>query len=326
MFAAIGALVLTVVISTVGFMVIGDETGSVGEQAFEGFWNTLNLVSTVGSLSEMSTAERAWSLIIIIVGLGAVLYGFGTVQGLFHSGDVRHLYTRRQMHKTLQDLSGHIVLCGYGGVGRAVAAAIRKAGQQLVVIDNNAEATRHADDHGFFVIHADGTDEETLAEAGVSRAVGLIATLDNDAANVYLILLAREKNPALRIVSRADRSDTRGTLRRAGADRVIVPGEIAALQLSNLMLKPRVSEFIAAAVGEGEYDFAELAVADFPKLAGRTLGELELTTRADSIVIAIQDESGAQRFNPPAEYEVKPTDAMIIVCKEGGLERIAREF
>lgn len=322
-FGALGALIVTVVISTSGFVLLGRHQGSLLDQIFLGFWDTLNLVSTVGSLHQnMTPAERAWSMLIIIIGLGAVLYGFGTVQGLFHSGDVRRYYMRRTMQKKLDEVSGHIVLCGYGNVGREVAEQVRNAGRKLIVIDVDEDAATHADDHGFLVIQADCTDEETLREAGVDRASGLIATLDNDAANVYLILLAREKNPDLRIVSRSDKGETRSTLRRAGADRVIVPGETAAIQLSHLILKPRVSEFIAAAYGEGEFDFAEVAVLDHPNLAGKTLRTLDLPRKVEAIVIAIIDEEGRQTFNPSAEYEIKPTDVMILVCRMGVIERL----
>lgn len=324
---ALASLLATVFISTVGFIVLGKHEGSIADQAFLGLWDTLNLVSTVGNLSpDMTASQRVWSMIVIVVGLGAVLYGFGIMQGLIHSGDILRYYERKKMQRTLEELSGHIVLCGYGSVGRAVAREVNKAGRKLVVIDHDKEAATHADEHGYFAIHADCTDEETLQEAGIYSASGLIATLDHDAANVYLILLAREQNPGLRIVSRADRAETRSALRRAGADQVIVPGEIAAMQLSHLMLKPKVSEFFSSATGEGEYDFTELAVQDYPGLSGKSLSDLNLPRKAEAIVITIIDEAGKQIFNPPAEHVIQPHDSLIIVGKEGALKKIEEKF
>lgn len=168
-FAAIAVLIITVAISTIGFVLLNDDNAPLLNRGLDGFWNTLNLVSTVGSLTELSGPERAWSAIVIVVGLGAVLYGFGTVQGLFNSGDVLLYYARRKMEENMRELSGHIVLCGYGGVGRTVATEVRKAGRELVIIDHSEDAVQHADEHGFLVVRADCTDEETLKEAGIAR-------------------------------------------------------------------------------------------------------------------------------------------------------------
>ena len=320
---AVSILVSTVLLSTLGFVLLGEHEGSLLQRAFYAFWDTLNLVSTVGSLhTDLTNTERAWALLIIVVGLGAVLYGFGIMQNLLQSGEVLHFYARKKMHKTLENLSDHIVLCGYGGVGRTVAMDLEKAGLLLVVIDNNPEMIKIADEHGFLAIQGDCTDEETLRQAGVDRAAGLIATLDHDPANVYLILLAREQNPGLRIVSRAEKSESRTTLLRAGADRVIVPGEIAALQLSHLILKPIVSEIIAASTVEGDLDFAEIAVTKYPEFIGKSLLELSLPQTAEVIVISIIDVDGNHVFNPPENRVVQDSDTLLVVSKAGGIDQI----
>lgn len=311
-----------IIASTLFLMVLAGE-GSIQNRFLFALWDTLNLISTVGSLEEdLTTSQRVWAILVIALGLGAVLYAYGTLQSLLQSGDVRLLYVRRKMQRTLEDLTGHIIICGYGMVGRRVAEDIGKAGQPLVAIDIRPEAAAEADADGHLAINADCTDEQTLREAGIERASGLIATLDNDAANVFLTLIARELKPNLRIVTRADRDETRSTLRRAGASRVIVPNEIAGSQLSHLMLKPRVSEFIASAIGEGDYEFMEMEIADFPTVAGKSLRQLDLPRKTGAIVISIIDGEGNHYFNPQADRTIEPTDTLIIVCQEGGVDRI----
>jgi voltage-gated potassium channel len=323
---SIAALIGIVVISTVGFVVFGAERYGhlpVGERFFLAYWDTLNLVSTVGSLREdFTTAQRTWAILVIVFGLGAVLAAFSTIMGLLQGGDVRQQYVRRKMQRTLNELRNHIIICGFGEVGQRVAADVRKAGHDLVIIDRDPAAAEAADVEGYLVIRADCTRSRTLHQAGAEWAAGLIATLSDDATNVYLILIARELRGDLRIVTRADRDETRNTLRRAGADRVIVPSEIAGLQLSHLILRPRVSEFIASAVGEGEYEFAEIAVADLPVLAGKSLRQLDLPRRHGAIVISIIDGEGRHTFNPSADRAIEPDDMLIVVCQEGGLSRI----
>jgi voltage-gated potassium channel len=319
-------LYLAVVVVTIalGFFILDvaqNPDGDLTDYWFEAVWNTLNIVSTVGSLTEVSPLERARGMLAIVVGLGAVLFGFGTLMALF-TGDVARMLERRKMRRKLHDMKDHIVVCGYGRVGRAVAAELRRHKEPLVVIDGNPEAVTLANEDGHTAVQGDCTEDHTLRAASIDHARGLIAALESDAANVYLILMARELQPRLRIVSRAELSETRPRLKRAGADRVIAPSELAAHQLSHLMLKPLVSEFVAAATGEGEFDFAELEVSHHAHLQEKTLGDLDLPGRAEAIVISVVTETGQHDFNPQADRVLKPGDTLVLVCREGGLQRI----
>jgi len=243
--AAALALGLTIVISTLGLLVLGRH----GEQAFGtrlllAFWDTLNLVSTIGNLQEEFTlGQRLWAIVVILFGLGAALFGFSTLQALIQEDFVR-LYARRKMKKTLEGLDGHVIVCGYGQVGRAVVDDLLSGDVPHVVIDNDEDIVDAAEASDVLAIHGDCTRDETLDTAGVHRASGLVATLNSDAANVFLILVARELNPSLRIVARAEREESCARIRRAGANQVIVPSDIAGFRLSGMIRKPNISEFM----------------------------------------------------------------------------------
>jgi voltage-gated potassium channel len=320
---SITALLGIVIISTVGLVVLGESEAPIHDRVFLALWDTLSLISTVGDVDEQLTpGQRVFAMLVIIFGLGAVLTAFSTLLGLFQGTEVRQHLMRKRMQRTLAEMEGHIVLCGYGHVGREVARHVRRAGRELVVIAREAAAAAVAARAGFLVIRADATGEETLKLAGIERATGLIAALDNDASNVYLILIARELKPDLRIVARADRESSRSTLRRAGASRVLVPGEIAGLQLSQLVLKPHMSEFLANAVGEGEYDFAEVDVSQHPSMQKKSLRELNLPHRAEVIVISVITAGGDQIFSPPADRVLEPDDTLLIVSRVDALKNL----
>jgi voltage-gated potassium channel len=321
----IATLAGIVLISTAGLVFFSHErAGPLGQRIYYAFWDTLNLITTVGDIDEtLSTGQRAWAILVIIFGLGTVLTAFSTLQGLLLGGAVRRHFVRKKMQRTLHDLKNHIILCGFGHVGREVARRIRKAGRDLIIIDRDEQAAADADKDGYFIIRGDCTDEQTLLDAGLERAAGLIVTLDSDASNVYLILVAREMRPDLRIVTRGEKDASRRTLRRAGADRVIVPGESAGAQLSQLILKPRLSEFMAAAIDEGEYDFAEIEVAEHPELQNKALRDLNLPKRAQMIIISVISAAGEQVFSPGPDRVLKADDTLLVVCKEGGRERLA---
>lgn len=323
---SISILVSTVVVSTAGFYVLGEERygdEAVSERLFLAFWDTLNLVTTIGFVREDFTiGQRVWAIFVIVVGLAAVLSAFSTFMGVVLGKEVRSQIKRTRMKNALTDYQDHIVLCGYGAVGEEVGRHFLNERKALVVIERDDVRADIANHEGYFVIQGDCTEERVLKEAGVERASGLIATLDSDASNVFLILMARELNPKLRIVARAGTENARLAAKRAGADRVIVPGVSAGTQLSQLILKPRMSEFMAAAVAEGEYDFAEIDVATYPGMVGKMLRDLNLPKRAATIVISIVNADGEQEFSPGADRVLQEEDTLLVVYSGAAREKL----
>jgi voltage-gated potassium channel len=324
-FTAALALGLTTVISTIGLLVLGRHDGkSAGTRLLEASWDTLNLVSTVGSLEEeFTTGQRLWAMLVIAIGLGAVLYGFGTVQTLIQEDFVR-LYARRRMKRSIDDIQNHIIVCGYGQVGRSVGQDLAKSDIPVLAIDHNAEVAGRADLAGIATMHADCTDDGTLVQAGITRARGLVAALDTDAANVYLILVARELNPTMRIVARAEREETIPRIRRAGANSVIAPSDIAGFRLSNMLRKPNISEFMDAIIRGDEYEFAEVPVKSHRAFVGQTLRDLNLTKIADALVISIVTGDGSHVFNPSADRALAEDDVLLVVGRGEGLSRMQK--
>ena len=328
---ALATLLLTVVVGTVGFVVLdparAGQNTNLGDLSLMALWETLNIVTTVGAIpqSSFTPMERVWAIGIVVFGLGAVLYGFGSLQALLHGGELFRVLERRRMERTLDELRGHFVVCGYGRVGAAVARHIQhgSASRPMVVIERDDASADEADRAGLVTVRGDCGDEGVLRRAGLERAEGLIAALDTDAANVFLCLMARQINPKIRIVTRSERVETRSILQHAGADRVTVPGELAATTMGQLMLKPRVSEFVAAATAAGgEFEFAEIEVGQYRGLVGKSLREVNFARKADALVVAIVEAENKLLFNPKPDRELVVGDTLILVCKVGGVGRV----
>jgi voltage-gated potassium channel len=184
-------------------------------------------------------------------------------------------------------LSGHCVLAGFGRVGREAAHELRQAGTPVVVIDPSIETAAAAAEAGFLVLTGDATDDALLHAAGVSRARGLIVTTDRDATNLYVILSARLLNSALFIVSRAVDEGSGPKLLRAGANRAVSPYAIGGRRLAHLIHSPRVVDFFETALQRGQ---DALRVADVelpPSVRGRTLHWLLASSGTSTTVLAV---------------------------------------
>lgn len=222
------------------------------------------------------------------------------------------------MTEAVAGLTGHYILCGYGRVGSTVARELVHSGQKLVVIDILPESLERARHDGHLVVQGDATADETLRLAGLERARGLVATIDSDANNVYVTLSARALNPRLFIVGRANAEGSDAKLLQAGANRVVSPYTMAGRRIAELAVRPRVADFIDAALSHGELrvSMEEVEIAAGGPLDGRTVGEL----RDEGIfTLAIVRSDSDYEANPPPDRVLASGESLVV---SGSTERL----
>jgi voltage-gated potassium channel len=227
------------------------------------------------------------------------------------------------MDRAIAGMSGHVVLCGWGRVGRAVAGDLAHSGKQVVVVDSSAERLTGVP---YPTIVGDATLDQTLRDAGIERASALVAALADDAANLFVTLSGRTLNPGLFIVARARQEDSTDKLARAGADRVVNPQELGAARMASFVVRPHVAEFIDVVMHERSMEFRmqEVEVPERSPLAECSLRELDLRQQAGVLVLALRDAAGTFRSNPDPDTTIHAGDVVIAVGTESDLQRLVR--
>ena len=168
---------------------------------------------------------------------------------------------------------------------------------------------------------ADATQDNSLREAGIATARGLIAALPSDAENLFIILSAKALNPHLTVVTRVAEEEAGEKLRRAGADTVLTPYAMAGRQLADVLLRPGVVEFLDFArnsVGPN-ITTEQLQIAGDPSLH-RTVGELTRSKPSGLIIIAVRRRNDETIFNPAPDTPLSTGDFLIVM---GERQRIA---
>ena len=307
-------IVVLLVAGTIGYVISTD--GGV----WDSFVLSLDTIATVGSIPHpTSTGAEIVTVGLIITGVGTLFYALVTVTEFFVSGHLGQLLQQRRSQKLIDALSDHYIICGWGRVGRQVARDLRAAGGRYVVIDQNPEM-RNADvGIGARLICGQPSDDDILQQAGIERARGLIACVDNDAENIFTTLTARELNPKVAIVARAASEDSESKLRRAGADRVISPYKASGAEMARLALHPQVSGAVDVAP---EYRMEEIEVAPGCDGAGRTVDDI----RGGSVIAGIRKADGSFQPQPPAEAVLQPGDVVVVMGTPRTLERLEKLF
>jgi voltage-gated potassium channel len=250
-------------------------------------------------------------MILSMSGVGLIFGSVGIVAEYFVVEATSGRREAKRMTDAVGKLQGHYILCGYGRVGLTVARELVHSGLKVVVIDILPESLARARREGFLEVEGDATEEATLRAAGIERARGLITTIDSDAHNVYVILSARAINPKLFVVARANSADSEGRLMQAGADRVVSPYTMAGHRLAELATRPRVVDFIDAALSHGELAFSmeEVEVVAGSSIDGSTVGALRDT---GVFVLAIVQGERSYEANPPAGRVLKAGETLVV--------------
>jgi voltage-gated potassium channel len=298
----------TIVIGTAGYVVLF--RWSLADAAYM----TVITMTTVGfrEVRELvDWPERAWTMLLAVAGVGIIYGSIGIVAEAVLAEAASGRREARRMAEAVAALRDHYILCGYGRVGSTVATELVHARTRLVVIDIEPASLERAERDGHLVVEGDATADETLRMAGIERARGLISTIDSDANNVYVTLSARSLNPHLFIVGRANFVGSDAKLLQAGADRVVSPYTMAGRRIAELAIRPRVADFIDAALSHGELRFSieELEVAAGGPLDGRLVGDIQ---GEGVFVLAIVRGERDYEPNPPPDRRLVPGDSLVV--------------
>ncbi len=223
------------VLALIAFVVGGGTLGYMfieGWGAWDAFYMTVITITTVGyrEVHDLSRTGQAFTVVLLIIGVGTALYAFGLSASVIVEGGLQARFKRRKYTRMLDALTDHYIICGYGRIGTIIVDELRRQNIPYVVIDRDAERVHTVMEMGGLAVEADASREEVLTRVGIAHAKGLIAAVSTDAENVYAILTARGLRPDLFIVGRAETPDAVRKLKRAGANRVVSPYKIGAVQ------------------------------------------------------------------------------------------------
>ncbi len=316
------ALVITIVHvgGTLGYVLIEDWS------AWDAFYMTVITVTTVGygEVHPMSQAGRAFTVVVLLTGVGAFFYAFTLFMSLLADGGLAERREHKRLARMIDNLSDHFILCGFGRMGEIIAREFARQGVPFIVIERNPERMHLAMEQGFVAVEADASNEEVLTRVGIHRARGFIAAVSTDAENVYAVLSARLLKPDLFIVGRAESEDARTKLKRAGADRVIPPYHLGGLQLAQTALRPAVVDFVQLATSSDNMDLnlEQVHVQRGSPLDGKSLLDAGLRQRFGVVVVGIRRADGKMDFNPEPETSIRGGDDLVVLGRGDSLKEL----
>ena len=314
--AGLGLLGVVIAGGTFGYYRLGLTVG-------EALYQTVITITTVGyqEIGTVTDSYRVFTIVLILFGVGTALYTLGVAIESLFEGRLDDQIRRRRMQKRIDRLSGHVVLCGFGQVGRAIYRELSTAGRKVVVVDR-----RWLDGEGLPLnVVGEATDDSVLVSAGLQRASVLVLALDSDVDNLYVALTARSMRPGLFIVARSNVSSAGPKLRQAGVDRVVNTHEIGGSRMAALVLEPDVVDFLGVVMHDEQLSvrLAEAPVTAGGPFAGMALSACEIAESTGATVLAVRrDESFVT--NPPDDFVLAAGDVLIALGTKGQLAELSK--
>jgi voltage-gated potassium channel len=312
------AFTLILAAGTVGYVILGFGV-------LDALYQTVVNVTTVGlgPVRPLDAAGKAFTIALVLVGVGTALYTFSAVLEVLIEGHMRELMRRRRMDRDIGRMRNHVIVCGWGRVGREVARYLATSGHELVVVDRSPERLT---DVPYPTVLGDVTEDRTLEEAGIGRAATLVAALETDADNLYVTLASRTIDPDLQIIARARNESSEPKLLRAGADRVVNPQQLGGGRMAALVTQPHVVDFMDVVMHDGTLEFrlGEIAVTTRSPLTGNTLAKARVHDNTGALVLAIRRPDDSFVTNPSAETRIEVGDVLISVGTAEQLDSLRR--
>jgi len=245
LFRALLLVVFVFCFGTVGFRVL-----SPGPEGWlKCAYMTIISLTTVGYGEAVPVDPHphmmAFTILLLLGGIGVITYAFGSVAAFFVEGTLKEAFWKRRMAKRLADLSGHYIVCGAGETGLTAIRELHQTQRDFVVIETDADALGEViERYDPCVVEGDATDDDSLREAGIERARGLLAVLPSDKDNLFLVVTAKQLNDKLRIIAKVTDPVNNQKFLKAGADGLASPQMIGGMRLVSEMIRPAVVSFL----------------------------------------------------------------------------------
>lgn len=311
---------------------IGGFISIEGYELIDAIYMTVITMSTVGfgTIGDLSSEGKMFSVLLIIISTSTFLYAITTITTFVIEGEFRQAFNRYQVSQKVTKLSNHIIICGLGRNGREAAHELIRQNQKFVVIEQEEDviARFNSEFQEILAIRGNATHEEILENANIHQARGLISSLSTDAENVYIALTAREMNPKLHIVARASHESSISKLKRAGANRVIVPNLIGGRKMANMLTRPALVEFLDLVSGEGNSDLhlEGILCKNHPGIIGKTLAELHIRSRTGVLVLGFKRGQQKVELNPPVQDKIREEDRLFVMGTDEQLAAFRKLF
>lgn len=315
--------ILLILVGAAGYYIIGDEKWTV----VDSIYMAIITLSTVGygEVHPLSQSAKIWSILVIIFGVNGLAMLISKI-----GADLMEFkqYRKRVMLNKIKKMKNHYILCGFGKTGAVIAKELKHQHQNFVVIEINREKIEKIEELGYKYLKEDATLDETLINAGIESAKGIVITLDNDQDNLFVTMSARNLNHDAYLITRCSKHDTGKKLKRAGASKVVNPYIAGGYKMAELLLTPYVEDTVSLSTPKSEMKMVidEISLEAIDRYDGIMIKDSKLREDYNLIIVGIINEDGETILNPDPHTVLELNHTVMLIGAKEQLHRFKKNL
>lgn len=209
------------------------------------------------------------------------------------------------------------IVIGLGRFGRSVAKQLEANGCMVLAIDSDERNVNFVSEYVTRAMCMDITDEEAVAELGLSNFDGVIVSMGHNLdASIFAVICAKEQGVKSVIAKAGDEMQGK-ILKKVGADEIVYPEREMGCHLAKNLA---FGNFLDAVELTAEYSIAEIPVLQ--QWVGKNLLELNLRKKYRINVIAVKRNSELE-ISPAADRTFLDGDILVILGKNEVLKKLS---
>jgi len=295
---------------------------------FDGAYFTAITLATIGFGEiphELSKPGRAFTIVLAYGGIFTLAFFASELVRTVVSGELQAILGKERMEEGISRLSGHLIVCGYGRMGKIICDQLEHHKEPYVVIDTGHCPTDWPAKFGFWLA-GNATEDEVLRKAGLERAKALISAVGTDADNLYITLSARLINSKVLIVARAEEVEAESKLRKVGANKIVSPYLAGGQRAVQSVLRPMVLNFLDMT---SRPELLDLQLEEIPlltgsKLAGETLRSAALGKDYGVTIVCLMRSNGELVYSPHGETLIEAGMTLVVLGPRRQLDQIEK--
>ena len=305
-----------------GFYIIGGEKWSVVDSIY---MTIITLSTTVGfgEVHELTETGKIWAIVVIMFGVT----GFAILISQLGSYLIEFKqYRNQKMENKIKKMKDHYIICGYGRMGAVIAKELSEKNISFVIIEINEKKTSLMDDLGYKFIKQDATLDETLINANIEHAKGIVVTLSTDQENLFVTMSARNLNQTAYVLGRCAKQDTGKKLIRAGANKVVNPYITGGHKMAELLLAPYLEDTVTLASPGHNLDIVidEFKLEDIDRYDGIMIKDSKFREEYNLVIVGLIDENGKSQLNPDPHTILNIQHTIILLGSKENIDKFSK--
>lgn len=280
---------------------------------FDGLYWSFITITTVGfgDITPVTGIGKVISFAIVILGITLISFATSIIVSAF-SDKLNELKEDRAVEE-ISNRNKFTIICGYGQISKVFLQHYDK--DNYIILDTNQKKVNEAISDGHKAICDNAGRYKVLSKFyNENSKITVLALTGSDIENIYITLNAKSISKNIEVIARTSSYKIYDKYKRAGADRIILPNEIASSMMVASIIYPTMYKAVNAILHRKDIvNLDEMYVSEDCKLIDKSIEEIDLA-KYKIILFGVQNGvNGSFRFNPPKDYIFKENDLAIVV-------------